>query len=110
MPLIVMLSYSQQEKAYEPSQKYKEGKAILEKALLVECTPPAFALPSSSGIQEDGSSGQVSQVINVNLATPLRGQASTQSMGIARSADSGTAVSVSPYTGRAVSSGSEESE
>lgn len=35
------------ERAYEQSQRYKEGKSILEKALLIETSGQDFALPAS---------------------------------------------------------------
>lgn len=45
-----------QERAYEQSQKYKEGKSILEKALLVEAAPPSPFEGSPSPTSNDTSS------------------------------------------------------
>ena len=45
-----------QERAYEQSQRYKEGKSILEKALLIETSGQDFALPASvSGTMNNGN-------------------------------------------------------
>lgn len=53
--------FSLQERAYEQSQKYKEGKSILEKALLVEAAPPSPSegslSPSSNGTSVSASPG-----------------------------------------------------
>jgi len=37
------------DKAFEPQQKYKEGKFILEKALLCEVTPPSEVVETEEG-------------------------------------------------------------
>jgi hypothetical protein len=66
-----------QEIAYEQAQKYKEGKSILEKALLSESTPTATPIPmpsssSSSNGHSPASSASPNdpypaQLINVNI-------------------------------------------
>ncbi|KAK9898060.1 yippee-domain-containing protein [Cystobasidium minutum MCA 4210] len=59
------------ERAYEQSQKYKEGKSILEKALLVEAAPPSPSedslsiSPSSNGASTSVSPGPPGNTIGV---------------------------------------------
>jgi len=54
------------ERAYEQSQKYKEGKSILEKNLLVESVP----VPPSNGMDTDGSQQPLAQLVSVESLSP----------------------------------------
>lgn len=59
-----------QERAYEQSQKYKEGKSILEKALLVEAAPPS---PSEDSLSLSPSSNGASASVSPGPAGSTHG-------------------------------------
>jgi len=66
------------ERAYEQSQKYKEGKSILEKALLVESIPANTlhngVATQTSAQDVSGGSQHIAQLVSVeSLSPPSRG-------------------------------------
>ena len=62
-----------QDRAYEQSQKYKEGKSILEKALLIETSPPSSFTPSTSPPSSTSSASTTGSGEVPALSSPARG-------------------------------------